>query len=57
MYLFASVPVVKALALGWLLAGDWSLTISPVKLEDEAEYQCQVSGGPGHAPIRSVVSE
>ena len=57
MYLFASVPVVKALALGWLLAGDWSLSISPVKLEDEAEYQCQVSGGPGHMPIRSVVSE
>ena len=22
--------------------GDWSLAISPVRLEDEAEYQCQV---------------
>ena len=37
------------------LEGDWSLSISPVKLEDEAEYQCQVlgAGGPATA-IRSV---
>jgi len=33
--------------------GDWSLSISPVKLEDEAEYQCQVGGSPGQLPIRS----
>ena len=37
------------------LEGDWSLSISPVKLQDEAEYQCQVlgAGGPATA-IRSV---
>ena len=25
-----------------LSLGDWSLSISPVELEDAAEYQCQV---------------
>ena len=35
-----------------MLLGDWSLSISPVKLEDEAEYQCQVGGSPGQLPIR-----
>lgn len=33
--------------------GDWSLSISPVKLEDEAEFQCQVGGAEGQNPIRS----
>ena len=37
------------------LEGDWSLSISPVKLEDEAEYQCQVGGaGDPSDAIRSV---
>lgn len=33
--------------------GDWSLSISPVELEDEAEFQCQVGGAEGQNPIRS----
>lgn len=33
--------------------GDWSLSISPVQLEDEADYQCQVGGTLSQAPIRS----
>jgi len=33
--------------------GDWSLSITPVELEDAAEYQCQVGGTLTQAPIRS----
>ena len=29
-----------------LFVGDWALSISPVQLEDEAEYQCQVHDPP-----------
>ena len=32
--------------------GDWSLSISPVEFEDEAEFQCQVGGAEGQNPIR-----
>ena len=38
----------------YVMLGDWSLSISPVKLEDEAEYQCQVGGASGHSPIRQA---
>ncbi|KAF2369130.1 CD80-like immunoglobulin C2-set [Trinorchestia longiramus] len=36
--------------------GDFSLSISPVTLEDDAEYQCQVSSATGK-PLRSRVAK
>lgn len=36
--------------------GDFSLSISPVTLEDDAEYQCQVSSAKGNKPLRSRVA-
>ena len=32
---------------------DWTLQISPVLLEDDALFQCQVGAADGVAPIRS----
>ena len=32
---------------------DWTLQISPVLLEDDAQFQCQVGAADGVAPIRS----
>ena len=39
-----------------LISGDFTLDINPVKLEDDASYQCQVGAAQGVAPIRSDVS-
>ena len=36
--------------------GDFSLSISPITLEDDAEYQCQVSSPTGK-PLRSRVAK
>ena len=35
------------------LTGDYSLRISPVTLEDNAEFQCQVTGGANAEGVRS----
>ena len=35
------------------VAEDWTLRISPVLLEDDAMFQCQVGAAEGVAPIRS----
>ena len=35
------------------IAEDWTLRISPVLLEDDALFQCQVGAAEGVAPIRS----
>ena len=36
-----------------IIAEDWTLRISPVLLEDDALFQCQVGAAEGIAPIRS----
>ena len=36
-----------------VVAEDWTLRISPVLLEDDAMFQCQVGAAEGVAPIRS----
>jgi len=36
-----------------LFAGDYSLDISHVTLDDDAEFECQVGAAPGATAIRS----
>ena len=39
--------------LNVIVTEDWTLRISPVLLEDDAMFQCQVGAADGVAPIRS----
>ncbi len=53
MYVYTVCAKHNQLSSTRFAAGDFTLDINPVSLEDDARFQCQVGAAEGVEPIRS----